>query len=145
MEKEAYKKSYEEFCQEAKWHYYDPEDYQKPSKYEWSAVEVFDIWTDDSSIDELFAKQIIEVCEQILNKTQFEYIKKEEKYIKYLAVCQWLSRHFNWLEWGTSIRGCWFVNSPVEKPLLTYGQYGAEKVEFTVENLKKLIEFVKEE
>ena len=145
MVKEAYKKAYEDFCKEAEWQYYDPEDYRKPSKYEWIAVEVFDLCTYDSALDELFAKQIVEVCEQIINKTQFEYIKIEEQYIKYIAVCQWLSGHFNWLEWGTSIRGCWFADFDVKKPLLSYGQYNAEKIDFTVENLKKLIEFIKEE
>ena len=38
-----------------------------------------------------------------------DYIKQEEKYIDYILVCNWLES-FDLIEWGSSVRGAWFVS-----------------------------------
>ena len=74
------------------------------TKYEWAAREVFDLTTYDGELDELFVKKILEVLKVILNRTNFDYIKEEVDYTNYILVCQLLNK-FNWIDWGTSIRG----------------------------------------
>ena len=68
---------------------------------------IFDFTTYDSNATELFAKNMLEVIDVIINQTQFEYIKDEAKYLNYLTMVNmpFLS---NKIEWGTSIRGAWF-------------------------------------
>ena len=94
---EIYKSRYIEFC----------ENTCCDTKYEWAAREVFDLTTYDGELDELIVKKIIEVLKVILDKTNYEYIKNRENYINYILVCQLLDK-FNWIDWGTSIRGAWF-------------------------------------
>lgn len=125
------------------------------TKYEWAASEVFNLTTYDGTLDELFVKKIIEVLKVILNKTNFEYIKDETNYINYILVCQLLNE-FNWIDWGTSIRGAWFdayhPNSKtqliLEENVITRYANGVPEdiiypeVRCTEENLKALIEFI---
>ncbi len=80
-------------------------------KYTWAAREVFNLCTYDSCLDELFVNTILEVCKVILGGTNFEYIKDEQNYTKYILVCQLLDK-FHWIDWGTSIRGAWFEGYP---------------------------------
>ena len=56
------------------------------SKYEWVAHRVFDLVTYDSSLDERFVKDIIEVCKVILDRQTFEYIRDGKNYVKYILV-----------------------------------------------------------
>lgn len=124
------------------------------SKYYWAIFYVFDICTYDSYLDELFMKAIIEVCKVIRDRTNFEYIKNEQDYIKYILVCQVLD-NFHWIEWGTSIRGAWFdaaqgpyVKSRVileEQEWWDSERHVIDGVEFTEDNLFALIEFLEEE
>lgn len=114
------------------------------NKYEWFCGVIFNIVTYDSYLDELFAKKIIEVCEVILNKTNFEYIKDETNYTNYIIVCQ-LLKSKNWLDWGTSIRGAWFMTGPYGDPILSRRiTSSGVQVDFHVDNIKALIDFVKE-
>lgn len=68
---------------------------------------IFDFTTYDGSISELFAKKALEVCKCISDKTTFEYQKNPENYRWFLLMC---NMHFfsSKIEWGTSIRGCWW-------------------------------------
>lgn len=137
--KEIYKAHYDDYCVLV----------DGATKYEWAANEVFELTTYDGSLDELFVKKIIEVLKVIFNRTSFDYIKEESNYITYILVCQLLER-FNWIDWGTSIRGAWFENyhlnckskSIIDRNLT---DYGFEDVEFTEDNLKALIEFIEED
>jgi hypothetical protein len=120
------------------------------SKYEWAASEVFNLTTYDGSLDELFAKKIIEVCKVILERRNFDYIKDKTNYVPYILVCQLLD-NFHWIDWGTSIRGAWFdadhPNCEV-RPLLKYysrSTTGFQEIPFTEENLKTLIKFIEED
>lgn len=127
------------------------------TKYNWAASQIFGLATYDGELDELFVKDIIEVCKVILNRTNYDYILNRENYIKYILVCQMLNEH-NWIDWGTSIRGAWFgkcgcpeLESKDILDELEWWDYNLEeprcvieKVPFTEENLKALIEFMEE-
>lgn len=137
--KELYKAQYEEECSR----------FKDTSKYSWAMSEVFGLCTYDSSLDELFVKTIIEVCKVIKERTNFEYIGDRQNYIKYIQVCQLLNE-FNWIEWGTSIRGAWFQGDRPRRILdemewwdpMT--RHSIDGVPFTEENLYALIEFLEE-
>ena len=79
----------------------------KVSRLEFLSVGVFDFTTYDSSIDELFARKSVEVCEVINSETTFEYQKDPENYKWYLIMCN-MPFFAGKLEWGTSIRGAWW-------------------------------------
>jgi hypothetical protein len=131
------------------------------TKYEWAASEIFHLTTYDGDLDERFVKAIIEVCKVILERRTFEYIEDEENYIKYILVCQLLEDN-HWINWGTSIRGAWFerderykwdkeVPESRSEDILDDLEWGwkddrhkIEKVPFTVENMKALVEFMEE-
>lgn len=136
-------------------------DSKPASKYKWAAHRIFDLVTYDSSLDEMFVKDIIEVCKVILEERTFEYIgESRDNYIKYILVCQTLHK-FNWIEWGTSIRGAWFEidyyypgsgherenrSRDILDELEWWGDehHVIEGVPFTVENIKALVEFMEE-
>ena len=124
----------------------DPE----ATKYEWAAGHVFNLTTYDGYLDELFTKKIIEVCKIILERKNFDYIKDENNYLNYILVCQLLN-NFNWIDWGTSLRGAWFqeqhFNQYQSQPILQHwsAEYDWQDIPFTVENLKLLFEFIEGE
>lgn len=69
---------------------------------------IFDITTYDSGMDRLFAEHVVEVLEAIASRTTFEYqAKSAEHYYRFLMVVNF-KQIYPLLEWGTSIRGCWF-------------------------------------
>lgn len=118
----------------------------KRTKYEWAASDIFGLSTYDSELDERFVKDILEVCKVILEKRNYEYIEAcESNYIKYILVCQLLSR-LGWINWGTSIRGAWLEGSRFDIPNDILDGYGHERmrVRFTVDNFKALIKFMEE-
>lgn len=117
------------------------------SKYAWVANEVFDLITYDTSLDERFAKEIIEVIKVILDVETYEYIRDGSNYVAYILVCQLLN-NFHWIEWGTSIRGAWFETyHPGFKtqPITIYYDDNIRdyvEVMCTKENMEELINFV---
>lgn len=151
---DIYRAQYEE---EKGWYRSGPE---PDSKYTWAANRIFNLTTYDSSLNELFVKNILEVCKVILEDRNYEYIEDRENYIKYILVCQ-LLEEFDWIEWGTSIRGAWFDTdifyNILEKKYINRSRdildelewwddehHKIEKVPFTVDNLKSLIKFMEE-
>lgn len=112
------------------------------NKYVWAAEEVFGMFTYDNKMSELFVKEIFEVLDVIINRTNYEYINKnEDSYIKYLRVCLFLDR-LCWLEWGSSIRGAWLDSDNVrfddaKKDII-------KGVPYTPDNLVMLMNFVEE-
>ena len=113
------------------------------TKYEWAASRVFNLTTYDGSLDEMFVKKIVEVCKVILDRTTFDYIQDGTNYVSYILVCQLLNQ-FEWIEWGTSLRGAWFLDQLKSRPILTYwtDKNGYKEVPFTVDNLKTLSKFI---
>lgn len=82
---------------------------QKLSKLEFVGEIIFDFTTYDSELDSLFAEEMIEVIESLIDRTTFEYIKDTEKYIRYITMCN-MPFLVDKLEWGGSIRGAWLDN-----------------------------------
>lgn len=70
-------------------------------------AEIFDITTYDSGLDAFFVRKFIDASDAILNKTTFDYIKTEDNYRWFIAVCN-MPFIADRIDWGTSIRGCWF-------------------------------------
>ena len=124
---------------------YDAQRSNCESKYEWAANYIFDLTTYDGDIDEYFVQTIIEVCEVILEKRNFEYIQFRTNYIKYIVVCQLLDK-FGWIDWGTSIRGAWFdeigYQNKDQRYILDLGWGNEDVVDFSLENLRILIDFI---
>lgn len=144
--KELYKEHYEFYRSGAEGEY---------SKYEWAADEIFQLCTYDSGLDEIFVRDILEVCKVILDWTNFEYISNRQNYLKYILVCQLLNE-FRWIDWGTSIRGAWFDGYDNDaRPILEakdwyectpegLNEHTMLKVSFNKDNIKALIEFMEE-
>ena len=106
-------------------------------------ADVFDITTYDYNLSMKFGKDIIEIMEVINNRKNFEYIKDEENYKKFILVANLLDK-YNWIEWGTSIRGCWFdkwCNPYIEGDCYDM----EEKIEFDEygEDIGLLLDFLK--
>lgn len=144
---DIYKAHYKEVCS------WQDDEY---SKYEWAANHIFDLTTYDGDLDEKFVKDILEVCEVIADRYNYEYIGNKDNYIKYILVCQLLD-NFKWIDWGTSIRGAWFDNGDDPKVILEelpffqknektgkWDCYKIEAVPFSYDNLKALFEFIEE-
>lgn len=63
----------------------------------------------EGSAQEYIIKKIIDVVECIASKKTFEYIEKsKDNYFNYITMVN-LPFFLNKIEWGTSIRGCWFM------------------------------------
>ncbi len=68
---------------------------------------IFEFTTYDDEMDETLAKGMIEVCQVILDKETFEYIKDKQQYMKYIIMVNmpFLAEK---IDWGGSVRGAWF-------------------------------------
>lgn len=118
------------------------------TKYEWAASEIFDLCTYDGDLDERFVKTILEVCKIILENRNYEAIRDDNFYPKFIIVCNLLD-HKKWIDWGSSIRGAWFQEDRDNKPILQYNikEYGYDSdiLPFSIDNLKALIDFIEKE
>ena len=107
-------------------------------------ADIFDITTYDYDLSMKFGKDIIEVMEVINNRKNFEYIKEDkENYKKFILVANLLDK-YNWIEWGTSIRGCWF--DKWSNPYIEGDCYDMEeKIEFDEDgkDIGLLLDFLK--
>lgn len=77
----------------------------KEAKNSYILNHIFNITTYDSDLDEKFVKAILEIMNVIIERKNFEYIKDENNYIKFITVVNLILES---LDWGTSIRGCFF-------------------------------------
>lgn len=69
---------------------------------------IFDITTYDDGAGRVFAENIVDVLLAIATRTTFEYqAQSVEHYYRFLTVINF-KNIYPLLEWGTSIRGCWF-------------------------------------
>ena len=85
--------------------YTDTEYTQREFKLMWLSSELCGMTTYDSNLDVLFGKEIFEVIKVILDRAWDTYIKDDVNYIKFIRCANLLEEH---IEWGTSIRSCWF-------------------------------------
>lgn len=79
-------------------------------RLEYLSRSIFEFVTYDQSMDELFARKAVEVCAAITSRTTFEYIQDEKNYEWYLIMCN-LPFFSTRIEWGSSIRGAWWVST----------------------------------
>jgi hypothetical protein len=112
---------------------------EKDKRLAFLSESVLGLCTYDMDLDVYFGREIFEVMKVIYNKKNFEYIKDEDNYKIFMLVCNLLNKN-HWIEWGTSIRGCWFNES--ENIMLN--EYSQETFELTNKFLKWfLYEFLK--
>lgn len=90
---------------------------------------IFEITTYDGIMSALFARKALQVCEAITTKTTLDYIENKENYKWFLIMCN-MPFFSNKIEWGTSIRGCWWHSYEGIK-LITTGIFinGAQECE----------------
>ena len=98
----------------------------------------------DSSMDEVFAKKALEVCEVILYELTYYYIKDKENYKWYLIMCNF-PFFTKRISWGTSIRGA-FWDVPFRQEKIEFSSCGLFKdheqildLEFTLDEWKEFI------
>lgn len=120
------------------------------TKFDWAASEIFDLVTYDYELNEFLVRKILKVCKVILDRNVYDYIYDKEQYLTYILVCQMLHAK-NWIEWGTSIRGCWFDSSDsldcddiVHRETYENGQHIRVIVPFSESHLRILIKFLED-
>lgn len=87
---------------------YSSDEYtEREFKLIWLSDNLFDITTYDDDISLTFGKELFEVIKVIIDRTWNKYIKDESNYIKFIRCANLLDKG-NYIEWGTSIRSCWF-------------------------------------
>lgn len=97
--------------------------------------QLFNLATYDTHISSIFNESLIEVMRVIYERRNFEYIKDEKNYIKFILVANKLDE-YNMIEWGTSIRGCWFTF----KESIQFSELSDEI--FIVEDSKEFIKLI---
>ena len=90
-------------------HRYDGDD--PMSRLAYIGDYIFEFTTYDDSMSELFATKALEVCHAISNNTTFDYIKGNENY-KWFLIMLNMPCLSNRVDWGCSIRGCWWDHEP---------------------------------
>lgn len=96
---------------------------------------IMGLTTYDTDLDFEFGKEIYEIMKAIYERKNFEYVKDDMKYKKFILISNILDRN-GWLEWGTSIRGCWFD----EYSEIELHDYTGEKIRATNDFIKWLLE-----
>lgn len=125
------------------------EDY---TKFQFLCSEVFELCPYDSYIEDKWGREIYRVMMHIKKGSCFSYWKVDDThYNYYLIICQLLdSKH--WINWGTSIRNCWFDFSEESDKLvfvitcvsLEDPHYDKGGIEWNEENLNTLLEWLGE-
>lgn len=83
-----------------------------------------DLITDDDDLDTRIGSTIREVVIAIADRHTFDYIKQSDKdYVKFILVANILYRK-SLIDYGTSIRGCWFVNGVKAENLIKFCKDG---------------------
>lgn len=77
----------------------------KEAKNSYILNHIFNITTYDSDLDEKFVKAILEIMNVIIERKNWEYIEDKNNYIKFITIVNLIIES---LDWGTSIRGCFF-------------------------------------
>lgn len=77
------------------------------------ADHVFAFTTYDDDMSELFAAKAVEFCAVITNSTAFDHIKDQDSYRWFLTMvnAQFFAER---LEWGTSVRGAFWIGDQPE-------------------------------
>ena len=106
--------------------------------FEFVAEDIFNLTTYDSWIDYVFTRYLLSIMTAIYDRKTFDFIKSsKDNYLVFITICNLLDNK-GWIEWGTSIRGCWFDSSYSEKYL-----FEEEKIPFNDNNVKVFVEWLK--
>ena len=119
------------------------------TKFNFLANIVFGLCTYDEEIEDKWGKEIFEVLITILNNETFKFIMNEKQYEQFLLVCQLLKQR-NWIEWGTSVRSCWFDDNEWSEPVMIEmlgvpandKRYDGEGVAWSIDNLTILLKWL---
>lgn len=125
------------------------------NKYEFVSRRLFKFITDDPDIDRVFVKKIFEVARVIIDRSQLAYLTRYENYLTYTAVCQYFIRR-DWIMFDKALSDAYFVDNEMYCPTHLYseerfddeaedGWYEFVTVEFSEENLRALMKWVKED
>jgi hypothetical protein len=79
------------------------------SRHDFLGEHIFDFTTYDGDMSELFARKALEVCVAITDGQTFDYITDADNYRWFLLMVN-MPFFVGRLEWGTSIRGAWWVH-----------------------------------
>lgn len=71
--------------------------------------ELFNMAVYDDGLSVEIGNDILEIMKVIIEEKNFDYINKGEEYYKQFIILANLLIDCRMLEWGTSIRGCWFA------------------------------------
>lgn len=115
--------------------------FPKYSKLSYIGSIIFDFTTYDQDMDELFAKNMLDVIECILEGTTCDYIERSNaNYINYLTMVN-MPFLKPMITWGTSIRTAWFEKHEVGWFDIGYDTVDRAEIK---ECMKALIEWSKE-
>lgn len=133
------------------------------TRLEYLSQHVFDFTLYDSAMETFFATKAVEVCEAITDGTVSRYIfgthrhtnidqpTCEENYRWYLALVN-MPFYTNRLEWGTSIRGAWWMVSRFVDGKIVRGQTilksggffeGEDQLQELIFNNEQWVEFIR--
>lgn len=113
----------------------------KEAKNSYILNHIFYITTYDSLLDEKFVNDILEIMDIILKRKNFEYIKDETNYIKFITIVNLI---IETLDWGTSIRGCFF-NKITVNCFLIKKELDDTIVFNNYDEIKELLDYLKKE
>lgn len=112
------------------------------SRLEYLGDHIFNFTTYDGEMSELFASKALEVCAAISAGTTYDYIKDKENYRWFLLMCN-MPFFAGKLEWGTSIRGPWWLHDKItlsSDGLWLDGDQIQDTVDFTGEEWRRFVE-----
>lgn len=141
------------------WLYQENKEYQERccenpdyTKFAFITDQVVNLCPYDSEVDDIWGHIICDVLLAIYCRKNFDYQNiSNAHYHGYLIVCQLLDK-YGWIEWGTSIRSCWLEKTNKARKLfecmcgvdITDKRYDEEGIDFSIENIKTLLEWVYE-
>ena len=129
-----YQKSFEDYISVIRSGYCDPDLTEiEETVYSWVCETVCEIYPYDSALSEKAGKELVSVLDTILSRTTYD-ISISNIYYSYALFVNMLHKR-GWVEWGSSIRNCWFEEREDSKEII-------DGVPFSKENIKTLLEFV---
>jgi hypothetical protein len=77
--------------------------------HDWAATYIFQLTTYDYDISKKLVRDFVRVCKAITERNTFNLISDEADYLTFITIVN-MPLFSQRLDWGTSIRGCWWVH-----------------------------------